>query len=234
MLLSFTLHCAFGWWALHADRFQPDSITTRAAPEQRVVLRLLPLADRAVMQPPTPPPRTATKIQGAEHLAKLGNKRGSPLGKIGQGIGPGIEQQSDQHIYQQSDQQSDQPSQAKSPASAAPLISAAPFAVDPTAIAARAKQPLQLGLGRAALQADQARRSQPLSRSIDAQQVESARSNDARAFSSLAAVPSGIVAETALAGGARLIRFSGGGCMVVPNQAARLYDDTRKPVMTNC
>ena len=226
MLLSFTLHCSFGWWALYADRFQPDSATTKAAPQQRVVVRLLPLADRAVMQPPIPPPRQAPKIQSAEHLAKLGNKRGSPLGKIGQGIGPGIEQQSDQ--------QSDQPSQAKSPASAAPLTSAAPLAVDPTAIAARAKQPLQLGLGRAALQADQARRLQPLSRSIDAKQVESARSNDARAFSSLAAVPSGIVAETALAGGARLIRFSGGGCMVVPNQAARLYDDTRKPVMTNC
>ena len=222
VLLSFTLHCAFGWWALHADRFEPGSAATKAAPEQRVVVRWLPLAAQAVMRPPIPPPREAPKVKGAEHLAELGKKRGSPLGKIGQ------------RIEQKIEHKSDQPSQANSPASAAPLTSAAPLAVDPTAIAAPANQPLQLGLGRAALQADRGRRLQPLSRSIDAQQVESARSNDARAFSSLAAVPSGIVAETALAGGARLIRFSGGGCMVVPNQAARLPDDTRKPVMTNC
>jgi len=109
-----------------------------------------------------------------------------------------------------------------------------PIEAEPATTAAPYGQPLQLGLSDAALNADQARRQTPLTDAIQAQQVQSAKSKQARAFSPLDAAPSGIASEIALAGGARLIRFSGGGCIRLPNPADRVNGDTHKPVMGNC
>ena len=108
-----------------------------------------------------------------------------------------------------------------------------------------ASQPAQAGSStrlnldlRSALQAvERQRRKSPLAAAVDAQNAQhsqNARSVTARAFSALDSTSSSVVSETILSNGTRLVRFSGGGCMRMPNPAARSLDDVAKPVMERC
>ena len=93
---------------------------------------------------------------------------------------------------------------------------------------------LNLDLG-SALQAVERQRSRsPSAAAVDAQQAQTARSVAARAFSALDAPSSSIVSEAILSNGTRLVKFSGGGCMRMPNPAARSLGDIAKPVMELC
>jgi len=102
------------------------------------------------------------------------------------------------------------------------------------AVATPATPALQLDLRRAALDAERGRDQASVASAVNAQHGRSPQSSRTSAFSPLSAVPSGMVAETTVAGDARGLQFSGGGCMVFPNAAARAYEDVRKPMMTNC
>ena len=93
---------------------------------------------------------------------------------------------------------------------------------------------LNLDLG-SALQAVERQRSRsPLAAAVDAQQTQTTRSVAARAFSVLDAPSSNIVSDAILSNGTRLVKFSGGGCMRLPNPAARSLGDIAKPVMELC
>ena len=93
---------------------------------------------------------------------------------------------------------------------------------------------LNLDLGPALQAVERQRSKSPLAAAVDAQQAQNARSVTARAFSALDAPSSSIVSETILSDGTRLVKFSGGGCMRMPNPAARSFDDIRKPLMERC
>ncbi len=93
---------------------------------------------------------------------------------------------------------------------------------------------LNLDLG-SALQAVERQRSRsPSTAAVDAQQAQTARSVTSRAFSALDAPSSSIVSDAILSNGTRLVKFSGGGCMRLPNPAARSLGDIAKPVMELC
>ena len=93
---------------------------------------------------------------------------------------------------------------------------------------------LNLDLGSALQAVERQRSKSPLAAAVDAQQAQNARSVTARAFSALDAPPSSIVSEAILSDGTRLVKFSGGGCMRMPNPEARSFDDIRKPLMERC
>ena len=99
---------------------------------------------------------------------------------------------------------------------------------------AQPPQPLKLEMGRAALSADRDRRQSFVANEVGAKAQQAAESNQPRAFSALNATPSSSTVEARTADGGRLVRFSGGGCMKLPNPAARHYDDVRKPAVGNC
>ena len=118
---------------------------------------------------------------------------------------------------------------AESPSTSAHQSAAA---VTPAPSGSGAKLNLDL---QAALQAAERLRSKsPLAAAVDAQHAQNARSTTARAFSVLDTPSSSIVSETVMSDGTRLVKFSGGGCMRMPNPAARSFDDVRKPSMESC
>ena len=197
-----------------------DAQRARTAPEKRLIVQLLPALSGTELLSRSTPPAQKTAQKTVQKTA-LGLNRvkqtAARLGQISQpatSTGTGL---------------------ADSPAAAPQTEPKAPAA--DTAQAARTaqtSQPLQLGLGRKALDADRKARLQPLASAVDASQAQSAPSKVARAFAPLAAPSSTIVEETMLADGGRMVRFSGGGCMKMQNPAARSYDDIRKPAMTSC
>jgi hypothetical protein len=93
---------------------------------------------------------------------------------------------------------------------------------------------LNLDLGPALQAVERQRSKSPLAAAVDAQQAQTARSVTARAFSALDAPSSSGVSDATLSDGTRLVKFSGGGCMRIPNPAARSIDDTRKPLTERC
>ena len=189
-----------------------DPQRARTAPEKPFIVQLLPVPNRMELISPAPPP--------AEKTTQKRDRVGPSGARLGQATQPAIS--ADNGL-------------ADSPAAAPQTEPKAPAA--DTAQAARTaqtSQPLQLGLGRKALDADRKARQAPLASAVDASQAQSAPSKVARAFAPLEAPSSNIIEETMLTDGGRMVRFSGGGCMRMPNPASRSYDDIRKPTMTNC
>ena len=189
-----------------------DAQRARTATEKPFIVQLLPVPNRMELISPPPPP--AEKItQKRDRVGPSGARLGQATqaatsANAGLAVGPSATPQ------------------AESKAPTADIAEAAQ--------AAQTSQPLQLGLGRMALDADRKARLQPLASAVDASQAQSAPSKVARAFAPSAAPSSTIVEETMLADGGRMVRFSGGGCMKMQNPAARSYDDIRKPAMTSC
>ena len=192
-----------------------DAQRARTATEKPFIVQLLPVPNRMELISPPPPP--AEKItQKRDRVGPSGARLGQATqaatsANAGLAVGPSATPQ------------------AESKAPTADIAEAAQ-----TAQTAQTSQPLQLGLGRKALDADRKARQAPLASAVDASQVQAAPSKIARAFAPLAAPSSTIVEETMLADGGRMVRFSGGGCMKMQNPAARSYDDIRKPAMTSC
>ena len=189
-----------------------DPQRVRTAPEKPFIVQLLPVPNRMELISPAPPP--------AEKTTQKRDRVGPSGARLGQATQPAT---------------SADAGLAVGPSAAPQAESKAPSAnVAEAAQTAQTSQPLQLGLGRMALDADRKARLQPLASAVDASQAQSAPSKVARAFAPLAAPSSTIVEETMLADGGRMVRFSGGGCMKMQNPAARSYDDIRKPAMTSC
>ena len=207
VLLSLGLHGVAAWWLLHADPPVQRITVQPVAEERRLQVTLLPVA-----KPPDPPAPIAANAPAtaATPLPKREGKAESSTASITVTGGETGERES------------------------AAVSNAAPILVPPAAGGNQALQPrLELSLGAAAKVAERQRSQSPLARAVDAQQMQTGAAKTARAFSKLEAT-SNIVEETITADGGRLIRFSGGGCMRMPNPSSRNHDDVRKPMMENC
>ena len=208
VLLSLGLHGVAAWWLLHADPPVQRITVQPVAEERRLQVTLLPVA-----KPPDPPAPIAANAPAtaATPLPKREGKAESSTASITVTGGETGERES------------------------AAVSNAAPILVPPAAGGNQALQPrLDLNLGAAAKAAERQRSQSPLASAVDAQQMQTGAAKTARAFSKLEAVRSSIVEETITADGGRVIRFSGGGCMRMPNPSARSHDDVRKPMMEIC
>ena len=205
VLLSIALHAAIAWWVHQTTRVGFTQPKQSLAFEQRLLVQLLPLAKASSATP------TALSSFVSSNSARQTRPKERP--KLTQSS-------TGTHAFS---------------LETMPLPAAShQVPVEPQTGAALVAPPLKLDLGRTALNADRDRRRTSLAPEVEASGLHSARSNQASAFSRLSVEPSGIAAEAVAADGSRLVRFSRGGCMHLPNPAARLYDDSRKPMMANC
>ncbi|MBC7719353.1 MAG: hypothetical protein H7Z77_06120 [Chitinophagaceae bacterium] len=217
VVVSLALHAAVGWWALHGDR-QNRRILPPAAGEQRLQVVLIPV-ERSPSLSPAVAPTAAPTAASARPRSEQPIKRDTLLkqNQASNSQTPWIDARTPEAT-------------PKTASETTPETASASAAVPVPA----PKLDLNLNLSRAAQAADRLRRQSPLAAAVDSQQVQAAPSSVARAFSGLNPVASGIESETTLAGGARLVRFSGGGCMRIPNPSAKEHDDTHKPVVQSC
>ena len=208
VLLSLGLHGVAGWWLLQADPPVQRVTVQPATGERRLQVTLLPVAKQP--DPPAPiaanaPATAATPLPKREGRAESSTARVTVTG------GETAERE------------------------LAGVSNAASSLVPPAAGGNKALQPrLELNLGAAAKAAERQRSQSPLASAVDAQQMQTGAAKLARAFSKLEAATSNIIEETITADGGRVIRFSGGGCMRMPNPSSRNHDDVRRPGVDTC
>ena len=205
LLLSIALHAVLCWWVLRSSKGGTELPQRSPPAERRLLIKLLPPANAL-----TVPPFSSSLPTSPESPRQTRRK--------------------ELFAAPQPNNASQTSTLALTPAP--PVID--PFPVESGSGAIPQAHPLRLELGRAALSADRDRRQSPLANEVDAKAQQAANSNQSRAFSALNTTPSGIVGEATTADSGRLVRFSGGGCMKLPNPAARQHDDVRKPTVGNC
>lgn len=214
IFLSLALHVVLGSWVLREGRMEIGLLSNPVLPEQRLSVQLLPPSEVKAFKPasqPAPPAPPAHQAPDKARRIEQPSTRPTPNSRLAGTIA------------------------APMPSSPALEVQTATIAVATPATPASAATPaLQLDLRRAALEAERGRDQTSVASAMHAQLGRSPQPSSRSAFSHLSAVPSGIVAETTLAGDARVLQFSGGGCMVFANAAARVFEDVRKPMMTNC
>ena len=228
-MLSVGFHAALAWFWL-GGAARPAALRT---------LLTAPLADQQrlqiVMLPAQTPPKT---LQAVPPMTPRITQPAAPLPAQPSPAAP---------PRPRADQKAKPTRQATSDLSTAPALpKPSSLAAEPPLLAtgqsAEVSKPaeagsstgLNLDLGSALQAVERQRSKSPLAAAVDAQQAQNARSVTARAFSALDAPSSSIVSETILSDGTRLVKFSGGGCMRMPNPAARSFDDIRKPLMERC
>jgi hypothetical protein len=204
---SLAAHVALGWWVLHSNPSARGTVDPPVTASERLVVQfILPLRDKTPAAGALSEPVVQPSVNGRQsrRAPKVLNLETTPRVQ-GQGQQPA------------SALQTFNEAQAMTPAapSQGPAL-------------------LNLDLSRAAKSAELQRRKTGLSGAVDAMQKEISQTPETRAFTKLAPVASGIVSETIMADGSRLIKFSAGGCMRVVNPSSRSPDDTRKSVMENC
>ena len=213
VLLSIGLHAAVGWWLLRNAGHVRISAPQPEVAERRFQVTLVPIMPLILLpkQPdlPAPIPMVRFERQLKTVPSKAQYAQTSRLAAQRQAV-----------VTATAVLDSNTPPNATSPAAA------------DTGLAIQPK--LELGLGGAAQAIERQRRQSPLASAVDAQQLQTSAAKISRAFSGLEPVSSNIVEETMMAGGGRVIRFSGGGCMRMPNPSSRSHDDVRKPTMENC
>ena len=208
VLLSLGLHGVAAWWLLQADSPAQRITVQPAAGERRLQVTLLTFAN----QPYLPAPITAkAPVIGATPLSKRERSAESSKARMTVTGGETAERE------------------------AATVSNARPSLVPPAAGGNQPLQPqLELNLGAASKAAERQRSQSPLASAVDAQQMQTGATKLARAFSKLEVATSNIVEETITSGGGRMIRFSGGGCMRMPNPSSRNHDDVRRSAMETC
>ena len=213
VLLSIGLHAAVGWWLLGSAGHVRISAPQPEVAERRFQVTLVPSIPLMSLakQPDLPAPLFTARVERKPKTepSKAQSARTSRLAAQRQAV-----------VTATAVLDSNTPPNPTSPAAA------------DTGLAIQPK--LELGLGGAAQAIERQRRQSPLASAVDAQQLQTSAAKISRAFSGLEPVSSNIVEETMMAGGGRVIRFSGGGCMRMSNPSSRSHDDVRKPTMENC
>lgn len=206
VLLSLGLHGVAAWWLLHADPPVQRITVPPVAVERRLQVTLLPVAKPADV----PAALAKAPVIPANPLSKRAGRAESSTARSTLTAGKTAERE---------------------------LAAVSIVAPGPAAPAAGGNQALQLqlelNLGAASKAAERQRSQSPLASAVDAQQMQTGVAKLARAFSKLEATSS-IAEETITSDGGRLIRFTGGGCMRMPNPSSRNHDDVRKPMMEIC
>ena len=212
VLLSLGLHVAAGWWLLKSAEHVRMSQAQPSIDQRRLQVTLLTIVTQPGLLPPNlaPAPRFEQQLNSQP-----------PKAQAAQTSRLAAQRESGFPISAAAALDSNTPPKPTSPAA----VEASSHTVQPR---------LELSLGAAAQATERQRRQSPLASAVDAQQMQTGAAKIASAFSRLDPVSSNIVEETITADGGRVIRFSGGGCMRMPNPSARSNDDIRKPVMENC
>jgi hypothetical protein len=208
-LLSLGLHGAVGWWVLQTDQLAKLTNPRFAVSELRLQATLLPAAARPDLPTPKPP---STQPPERQIKTERSAVRATAMG------------------LQTAERPADRTQAGALGSSVAPDLTASAVAESRLAVPPK----LELNLKAAARAVEQLRSKSPLASAIDAQQMQTGAAKMARAFAKLGSAASNIVEETVMADGGRIIRFSGGGCMRVPNPSSRSFDDVRKPAMETC
>ena len=207
-MLSLGLHVAVGWWLLQSAGGVRMSAPQPVTDQRRLQVTLVPL----VIPPELPAPAPAPPLE-RQRKTEPSQAQAAQTSRLAA------------------------QRQAVLPATAVTDSNTPPKPTSPAVVEASSQtaQPrLELRLGAAAQAIERQRRQSPLASAVDAQQMQTGAAKIASAFSRLEPVSSNIVEETITADGGRVIRFSGGGCMRMPNPSSRSNDDIRKPVMENC
>ena len=188
VLLSLALHGALGFWVMRG--MEPERGTKQRPAETGQRLQVFLLTAKAPSDLPQATPRVDQATRRSTPLAERANKNNHQMSAY----------------------------ELAPPSTPGASVELSPATIQ-TAVAGNSPelQPkLDLAVGQAVQAAERQRRQSPLAGAIDAQQAQIAQSSVTRAFSRLNAATSSIVAETILADGGRVIRFSGGSCMRLP------------------
>ncbi len=209
LLLSLCLHIFFGWWLHQSARFGKPS-TSRAVISVRFLqARLTPAENQLDLQAPSTSPREghASSVRSGQSLAA-------------------------------SRPQTSARRDATSPTAVSESTSVSASDTPVSSVLGGKQQNLpprlDLNLADAAAATEKQRRQSLLAGVIDAQQMQATASKSVGAVSRLSVVTPNIAEERFTATGGRVIRFSGGDCMRLPNPAARPLGDTRQAGMENC
>ena len=111
------------------------------------------------------------------------------------------------------------------------LVSTTPDVTSPAPVS---QSSLNLSLREALNNAPVQRAPDNLGRLLDARRPRAGPSTVERAFASLSAEDGALLSDTVMPDGSRLVKFSGGTCMRLPNPAAGGFDRSVKPLPYPC